>query len=777
MKAKIFLPLLLICLTQITAYSQNRRHTISGFVRDSESGETLPGAGISFQSGITVSNSHGYFSLSSDSRQDTLRCSFIGYEPVVLTFESRRDTTIDILLFPGETLSEAVISAGHAGRAGQLSITAGEVLSSPVVLSEPDVLKTLQMMPGVQGGMAGSSGILVRGGGPDENLFLLDGVPMYNVSHLLGIFSAFTPEAIKRVTLYKGAFPARYGGRVSSVVDIRTNDGDINSFHGSFSLGLLNSRMHLEGPAIKEKTTFSFTARTMNSIVAAPFLIDNGYNYSYYFYDLNGKIVHRFSAKDNLAFTLYKCRDDFHHLSDEYLEVNSERRFVAQDATNTAWGNTLMSMKWNHVFGPKLFFSTSLSWYGYDSDTSLKKFRTAADGTTLDEVRFRSDIKDLSLRAEFDYMHSKTHTLHLGAEGTRHLFAPSTQAVNRASVVSTSDSDDSAPLYDGLEVSTYLEDEYTAWDWLHADFGARFTIMNTGRKTYPSFEPRLSLIADIWKNTSISASYSRMSQYVHLLSSSQVSLPTDIWIPITDRIKPVFSDQVSLGVTYSDSNWEAGIEGYFKHSDNILEYKNGLSLLEGTGDWGDMVEMGESVSKGIEFLFRKNSGRTTGMLSYTLSKTDRRFADGSINYGEWYPSHYDRRHNILMNVNHKINHSIEFGVNWSFVSGEKITLPDRQIITTSNLTLSGISTSNFFAQKNGVTLPPSHHLDISMNWHRKFKHGRRVWNICIYNVYNAMNPDMVYIGNNQNEGGKDTYTARSLTYLPILPSMSYTYFF
>jgi len=684
---------------------------------------------------------------------------------------------LNILLKAGEILEESVVSSGYIGRAGHISITADEILSPPAVFSEPDVLKTLQMMPGVQGGMEGTAGIMVRGGGPDENLFLLDGVPMYNVSHMLGVFSAFTPEAVKKVTLYKGAFPARYGGRVSSIVDIRTNDGDLNEYHGTLGLGLLTSHIHVEGPVVKNKTTASFTARGLNTIVAAPFLIKGGYNYSYYFYDLNGKIVHRFSEGDNIALTFYKCRDDFDYLSDEYLESTEECRYIAQDATNTEWGNNLVSFKWNHVFSPKLFFSTSLSWYGYKSNSSMGKYRTSANESTRNEVNFRSDIKDVILRTEFDYMLSRTNSLHFGAEGTRHIFAPSTQEMNKVSAVSASVADNTVIRYDGFEASLYAEDEMNISDWLHADFGMRFSWMKTKQKNYTFIEPRISLVADVGNHKSISASYSRMSQYVHLLSSSQVSLPTDIWIPITDRIRPVISDQVSLGVTYSFAEWEVGAEAYYKHSDNILEYKNGVSFTEGTGDWGEKVEMGESVSKGIELLLRKNIGRTTGWMSYTLSKTDRRFPDGSINNGRWFPYHYDRRHCYLFNVSHKFSDALEFGASWTFMSGERITIPDRVILAINNITPSGASPADYFEQKNNVTLPASHHLDVSLNWHRKFKLGRRVWRFSIYNVYNKLNPNMVSVGLFYDEKGNEQFKARTMTYLPILPSMFYTYYF
>ena len=774
---KRVLLILLVALTQIPAHTQNRRHTISGFVRDSSSRETLPGAVLKSRSGITVSNAQGFFSLATGHGQDTIKCTHIGYKPAYLAISPSRDTTFDIILLAGEILAESVVSSGYIGRAGHISITADEILSPPSVFSEPDILKTLQMMPGVQGGMEGTAGIMVRGGGPDENLFLLDGVPMYNVSHLLGVFSAFTPEALKKLTLYKGSFPARYGGRVSSIVDIRTNDGDLNDFHGSLGLGLLTGHIHLDGPVVNNKTTASFTARGLNTIVAAPFLIKGGYDYSYYFYDLNGKIVHRFSKDDNIALTFYRCRDDFDHLSDEYLETTEEGRNIARDATNTDWGNTLVSFKWNHVFSPKLFISTSLSGYWYNSNSNMSKYRTSADMTTREGANFHSDIKDAILRAEFDYTLSRTNSLHFGAEGTSHIFAPSTREMNKASAVSASDSDDTIIRHDGFEASLYTEDEMNVNNWLHADFGVRFTFMNTKQKNYSLIEPRISLIADVRDNTSISASYSKMSQYVHLLSSSHVSLPTDIWIPITDRIRPVISDQVSLGVRCNYAEWEAGAEAYYKHSDNILEYKNGVSLVEGTRDWGEKVEMGEAVSKGIEFLLRKNSGRTTGWMSYTLAKSDHRFPDGSINNGEWFPYHYDRRHSFLVNVNHKFSDALDVGVNWTFKSGEKISIPNRMILAIDSATPSWVSPADYFEQKNNYTLPATHHLDVSLNWRRKFKHGRRVWNLSVYNVYNKLNPNMVSVGIRYDENGNEQFMARTLTYLPVLPSMFYTYYF
>ena len=751
--------------------SQTRRSIVSGYVRDADTGGTLPGAGVVGSKGATVTNAYGFFSLPIESPGDSLSFSFVGYGASVHHFPATRDTTVNISLFPGEALQGAVVSAGTRGRAGKISLTPAEILSNPVVFSEPDVLKSLQVLPGVQGGMEGTAGILVRGGGPDENLFLMDGVPVYNVSHLLGIFSAFTPEAVKNVTLYKGAFPARFGGRVSSVVDLRTNDGDLQSWHGTASIGILNSRLHLDGPIVKGKTTVSLTGRGMNTFFLLPFLGKMGSNYSYFFYDANAKIVHRFTERDHLQATFYACRDDFSYLSDPYLsEDQEEGRYLAQDGTDMDWGNMLASLKWNHVFNSKLFASTSFSWYGYDTYTKLRQLRTSLENKLEDRSVFHSDVKDYILNSDLDYMLSPSHTIHAGVSGTWHVFAPSTEAANKVLAISVSEKDAATRVYSGLEASVYAEDEMLIWKILHADIGFRYTLMTSGKKVYHSLEPRVSFLADITGHLGVSASYARMSQYVHLLSMSQVTLPTDMWIPVTDRVRPVISDQVSLGANYSANGWEASLEGYYKHSDGVLEYKNGVSFLSGSKDWGEMVEMGEAVSRGMELLLKKDSGLFRGWLSYTLSWTDRRFRDGSINGGRWYPSQYDRRHVLSLNLSYRFNKAWDISAGWSFASGSKMTLPQRRILT-------GYGFLQNYDQKNNVTLPPSHHLDLSLNWTRQFKHGRRVWNLSVYNVYNAMNPNMVRVGYWKGKDGTDHFGAKALTYLPILPSMSYTYMF
>ncbi|MBO4742179.1 MAG: TonB-dependent receptor [Bacteroidales bacterium] len=739
------------------------------------SGETLPGAVVWSSLGYVAANSHGFYSLPVLPRKDTLTVSYVGYRQERIVVSESVDFRQDIILLPGEELEEAVVSAATYGRAGQHVIPMNDIISAPVVFSEPDVLKALQSLPGVQSGMDGTAGIIVRGGGPDENLFLLDGIPIYNVSHMLGLFSAFSPEAIKKVTLYKGSFPPRFGGRVSSVIDIRTNDGDLQAFHGTISIGLLNSRVHFEGPLVKGKTTASFTARGLNTFFAAPFLEAKETNYRYYFYDLNGKIVHRFSPKDQLVASVYNCRDIFIHKSDEYIVEDPDRRYIAQDGTKMNWGNSLVSLSWNHVAGSKLYMSTSAAWYGYDTYSRFQEWEITTSDNKETFSDFRSDVSDVVIKTDLDYALSPSHSIHGGITGTYHRFIPTLASGVNSSAISVSEETNPEIKYKGWECAAYLEDEMTLFEWLRADAGLRYTLMSTGKTIYPSLQPRISVSADFLKGFTASLSYSRLAQYVHLLSLSQVALPTDMWVPITGSIKPIIADHFCLGVGYrGNSGWEAGAEAYYKYSQNVLEYKNGVSFVSGSNDWGEMVEMGEAVSRGLELFLKKDAGKMRGSLSYCLSKTDRRFPGGSINNGEWFPYHYDRRHSIMLDLRYQLNKDWDFSAAWSFASGCKITVPTRKLLESTVHAFAGIyQVIDGYGTKNNYTLPPSHHLDVSANWHRKLRHGRRTLSIGIYNVYNAMNPNMVVVAYDRS----NKLTAKQYTYLPIIPSFSYTYQF
>lgn len=685
---------------------------------------------------------------------------------------AQADTSLVQTLVRGEHLKEAVVRASRPVQTGKLVLGKNVILSTPSVLSEPDVLKTLQLFPGVQSGMEGTSGILVRGGGADENLFLVDGVPVYNTSHLLGIFSAFTPEAVKRVTFYKGAFPARYGGRVSSVVDIQTSEGDLNRFHATLCLGLLNSRLHVEGPIVKGKTSFSFSARGMNSIIATPVMNAIGSQYNLFFYDLNGKIVHYFSDRDALMLTFYKGRDHFSFLSDESLVEEDRKRYIEQEGMKMSWGNILATAKWNHVQGDRLFITSSLSWYGYDMSSTVQRWETTPDVKSEENSAFSTDIRDLIIRADIDFVLSPNQCLHGGLTGTRHVYSPLIKVRELKDINEQEDTPATEDSYKGWEIAGYLEDEITIGNRLTVNAGLRYTVMPVQDACYRSLQPRFSAKFYLPHDYVLTGGYGRVVQYVHLLSTTQASLPTDIWVPVTKDIRPVISDQVSMGVSRLwDQGWELTAEGYYKYSENVLEYRNGVSFQTGFHDFGEMVSMGQARSFGLEVLLRKNTGKTTGWFGYTLSKSERRFPDGSLQNSEWFPYHYDRRHTLVLNVNHRFNDRWDVGATWSFESGYKITVPTRMILTmglTREKTVTGYILTSF--SKNNYTLPSSHRLNITVNWHRSFRRCRRTLSLGGYNIYNAMNPNLVMAKFTHDK----RFVINSITYLPILPSLSYS---
>lgn len=764
-----FLPLLV--------YSQSRSVTLSGFVLDSESGESLIGAGVMAESTGVVTNSFGFFSIPLKPGRHVISCSYLGYENYEMETQLMSDTTIVVKMNPNVILDEAVVTAARKERIGITQVSVTDIKNSPVVFCEPDILKTIQMLPGVQSGLEGTAGIFIRGGGADENLFLLDGVPMYNVSHLLGVFSAFTPEAVKNVSLYKGAFPARYGGRVSSILDIRTNEGNLHSFHGSVASGLLNTKLHLEGPVINGKTSFSVSARGLNTIFAAPFLSMANSKYNYYFYDINGKLVHIFSPSNVLMFSVYHGRDVFSYLSDEELVQSGNSRYISQDGTDMNWGNFLASLKWNRVWDNRLFSNSSVSWYSFDTVSDIKEWKTQNKLTTLDETILGSSIRDLIFRSDLDFALTRSHKIMAGFTGTYHNFSP--QVSRNMRIEGSEETNALKPVsnYRGLEVATYLEDDFTIGDWLRVDAGVRYTLMTVGRRKYSSLQPRLSLDANIVRGLSVSASYARMTQYVHLLSSTQLALPSDLWVPITDRIPPVLTDHYCFGVNWNWNGWELGVDSYYKHSDNVIDYKSGSSLY-GTESWDNLVAVGESRSKGLEFSLKRNVGKAKGWLAYTLSKTERRYADGSINNGAWYPYQYDRTHNIVINGTYTFNDRIDVGATWTYASGNKMTLPSRMGIIPNKALPGYVHQGVVYLSKNNYTLPPSHRLNVSANFHKKLRRGERTWTVGIYNVYNAMNPNIVLERPIlDNEGRVVGRGIRTVTYLPFLPSFMYTYSF
>lgn len=798
--------------TALTAAAQTRNTaTVSGYITDVSSGETLIGAGVLVEGSArktptgAVTNAYGYYTLTIPAGKTALQYSYVGYESVALEMDLRRDTTINITLRPSAEIKEATVVAQkdagiQSSYLGSIDIPLVHIQRTPVVFGEADVLKAIQLMPGVQGGNEGFTGLYVRGGGPDENLILLDGVPVYNVDHMLGILSVFQTEAVKKVTLYKGSFPARYGGRVSSIVDIRTNDGNMKETHGSIGVGALTEKFHLEGPIIKDRLSYSLSARGLHTVFFDPLIRyfgkmveeETDLYANYFFYDLNGKITWRPTDKDRFFLGSYNGRDQMNVKFTEDTSTNADIDGFNRTKMGLGWGNNVVSLRWNHVFSNQLFANTTVAYNRYQMSMNSGM---RSQGTDYGGMKYRYDfdidylsgIRDWSAKADFDYVPSPRHLIKFGAEYLYHTFLPQTLTavtfvLEGSEQVNDEQKYGNTKPYTGHDISLYAEDDFSVGDHLTVNPGLHLSLFNTEGKNYWNLQPRVSAKYAWDGGWSVKAGYARMAQYVHLLSSAQVALPIDLWVPITKDIKPVTSDQFSTGVYFDGiKGWEFSIEGYYKSMHNILEYKDGTVMIATNTGWETKVEMGEGRAMGLEFFIQKTAGKATGWLAYTLAKSDRQFPNGTINLGERFPYKYDRRHNFNINVNYQVTPTVDLSGTFVFATGGTTTLPVRQ--TAILAPGSGyVQSADYVEHRNNYRLPASHHLNVGANFHKKKRHGERIWTLGIYNVYRQLNPNLVFLHYETTrktpESEPETHLVmEKVTILPFVPSVSYTYQF
>lgn len=781
----------------LNAQTPRARVTVSGHITDKASGETLIGAGVITDGAGAATNTYGFYTLTiPQGKGVSLKYSYVGYDDVTLTLDLLRDTTVNVALKANSELKEAVVSAQResgimATKMSAIEIPMNMIKNTPVLFGEADVLKTIQLMPGVQSGAEGFSGIYVRGGGPDENLLLLDGISLYNAEHMLGLFSIFQPEAVKKVTLYKGSFPARYGGRTSSIIDVRTNDGNLHETHGTVGVGVLCDKFHLEGPIAKGRTAYSISARGMHTFLFDGILRAAKVPANYYFFDMNGKLTHRFSDRDRLFLNAYYGRDIFHFMDEDEYEIaggsNEYRKY--DDKTHIRWGNLLTSARWNHVFNGRLFSNATVAFTDYRMRMGYTTSEKSLDTKYFYKYKFDygSGIRDLTAKIDFDYTPAPRHIIKFGGEYVNHAYIPETYTTVEKEndkgqmVTDTTYTNKKEKNRLGHEMSFYIEDDFTVGGWLTLNPGVHLAMFLTSGRTYWSPEPRMSAKVDFGKGVSVKAAYSRMAQYVHLLSSAQITLPIDLWVPITRNIKPVTADQYSLGLYYNGlPGWEFSVEGYWKDMHNVLEYKDGVSFMASSQSWEDNVVMGDGRAYGVEVFIQKTIGKTTGWLGYTLAKSDRVFSNGLINNGERYPYRYDRRHNISLVVNQQLGKKWDLSAVWTFATGGTTTIPEREsIVMLPDGTFTQI---DYAPHRNNYRLPPSHRLNIGVNYHKRLRRGESIWNFGVYNAYNRLNPNFVYYkADTRGDSKSSLYTRKaklkSVTILPIIPSFSYTYNF
>ena len=746
--------------------------TVSGYIEDSSSGETLIGVNVysdELQIG-TSSNSFGFFSLTLPKGEVEIIFSFVGYQDFKTKIDLSSNTKINPKLILDSQLIDEVtleskVSNVKSTQTSVISVPVKQIKSIPMLLGEVDILKSIQLLPGVQSGNEGTSGFYVRGGGPDQNLILLDGVPVYNSSHLFGFFSVFNADAIKNVKLTKGGFPARFGGRLSSVLEIDMKEGNMKEFKGEGSLGLISSKLALEGPIIKDKVSFIISGRRtyadllLNSLNPS----DSGVDGGYYFYDLNAKLNYKISNRDRIYLSGY-FGDDIFGLN--FTDNSDEFNF------GLGWGNKTATLRWNHLFSDRLFSNTTFTYsrYAFDIDQGF-------DSGDYD-LRFGyiSGLKDFGARSDFEYSPNPFHSIKFGLSYTYHDFFPGQLDLDFKYPNGVSDVDIDTVFYFSEDLVAhdaffYIEDEIKFSERLKANFGLHTGVFSIRDKSYMKLQPRFSgryMIDDKW---SLKCSYAEMQQNLHLLTNSSVGLPTDIWVPSTDSVPPQQSRQFAMSINTNLFNGvlEASLEGYYKSMNDLISYKEGSSFFDANG-WESSIETGGmGRSYGLELFLQKNNGKTTGWIGYTLSWSDRKFEN--INFGEWYPYKYDRRHDISVVMSHAFSDRLDIGATWVYGTGNAITFPQATYWSFEGGPNGDyIQTVEYYGERNSSRMNPYHRFDFGINFHKQKKSYKRTWNLSVYNLYNRQNPFFVYLAQNDNNEN----VARQVSLFPIIPTITYS---
>ncbi|MDG1841037.1 MAG: TonB-dependent receptor plug domain-containing protein [Crocinitomicaceae bacterium] len=797
MNKKIFL-IVLFFLNYSFLFTQ--KITISGYVKDAESGEPLIGAkifDIKSKKGV-IANEYGFYSLTLLKDSVRLKATFFGYGAMKYEFMPQKNKLLTINLNPIVDIEEVEISSQkrieEESQMSSFNISMEKVKALPVFLGETDILKTIQLFPGVQSGSEGASGLYVRGGGADQNLILLDGVPVYNASHLFGFFSVFNSDAINNAQMIKGGFPARYGGRLSSVLDIHMKEGNTKKFKGEGSIGIISSKLTLEGPIIKDKTSFLVSGRrTYVDLWAIP-LINSFNNNSgggkgesgsssssntggYYFWDLNAKINHKFSDKSRLYVSGYFGKDRFYgDRSNSYPDGGNQ---IDEQASNALeWGNAIGAIRWNKIISPKLFMNVTATYsqyqfgVGFTNQTTVT-YPDSAQQSSLSS-QYDSGIRDWTGKVDFTYYPNANHSIKFGLGNTYHTFIPGVNQfqVNQSGISSVDSTFGSTQQY-GHEHWIYIEDDWEISEKIKFNIGLNFSGFQARESWYPSIQPRFSGRFLVSKNSAIKASYSRMSQFLHLLTNPSIGLPTDLWVPVTDRVAPEHSNQYALGYSQTlKKGIQFSVEAYYKDMFNLVAYQDGASFFGSGLDWQDKIEIGRGNSYGVEFLLEKKIGKTTGWIGYTLNWSNRQF--DNINFGNPFPHKYDRRHDIGIAITHEFNEKVDIGVVWVFGSGYATTLAQQTYNGIDGLSSSisnnfEFTTVEHIENRNNYRMPSYHRLDVGVNLHKKRKKYTRTWSFGLYNAYSRQNPFYLYFDQDAN-GDLGLY---QLSLFPIIPSISY----
>jgi len=784
----------------ILSFGQETR-TLSGIVTDATNGETVLGAKVyipEIKVGA-ITNNYGFYSLSAPVGIYEVEYRMGGAETVKKTVDLTEDVRLDVEI--GESIQEigAIVVNGKAKentestQMGQHELDMEEIKTLPAFMGEVDLVKTIQLLPGVSSAAEGGQGFYVRGGGPDQNLVLLDEAVVYNASHLFGFFSVFNADAVKSVSLTKGGMPANFGGRMSSVLEVNMNEGNYKQFGVKGGIGAISSRLTVQGPLKKDKGSFIISGRRtyIDVIMKAAIPEDSPFaGSSYFFYDLNMKMNYKLGDKDRIYLSGYYGKDEF---SFGGAETDFNVRMP--------WGNGIASLRWNHLFSSKLFMNVAATFTDYQF-----KF-----GSEQDQFRFElnSGIRDYGAKVDFSYFPATRHKLKWGLNYTFHTFTPIGVAAESDDVVFDTGL---AQNLKSHESAVYFLDEFDLTEKIKINAGLRYSmfqhvgpytryIKGDGISTqdstieynrgdiiqfYHGLEPRISgrwLLPD---ESSIKAGYSYNYQYVHLTSLSAVSLPTDIWYPSTAKAKPQQGWQTSIGYfrNFFENTFESSVELYYKGMKNLIEYKEGALPGDNVNDNTDnLLVFGTGRSYGAEFFLKKKRGDFTGWIGYTLSKTERKFDD--LNDGEPFAAKYDRRHDLSVVLSYKLNERWIFSSSFIFATGNTLTLPSAWYVQDQDLLFA-------YGERNSTRMAPYHRLDVSAVWYskayketvdqvsgetiKKKKRFKYNWAFSIYNVYNRANPYFLYVDNDGDFlEGNFNISVKQVTLFPIIASVTWNF--
>lgn len=768
--------------------SKAKKITISGYVTDQASMETLIGATVKDkQSGTgSFTNSYGYYSIQVQPDSVLLQTSYIGFKPILKKVLVENDTIINFRLSESNALLNDVMvynTKSFSPSSGSMELTGSDISSIPATFSENDILKSLQTIPGVRAGVEGSAGMYVRGGRPDQNLVLVDGVPIYNTGHNLGLFSVFNGDAVKKVSLHKGSFPARFSGRLSSVVDIRFKDGDMQQFHGDITAGIFTTRLNAEGPIIKGKTSYSFSARR-SYIYDIVRIISNDSDYSLYMYDINAKINHRFSDRSRLYLSYYSGRDKFNTTEKSTHYDGNKEMASSKTKSNYGWGNDITSLRWNYLFNSHLFMNTTVAYSRYRFNSNSRNNERYNEQQQYTISFQESGIKDWQFSSDLEYQPNNNHYIRFGGGLILHHFSPEVHGYQeQVGIENNQNWQFNYFLNDqirGNEMSLYIEDEFPITKKLKGNLGLHFSLFDVQSKSYLALQPRLSLGYELSPKAALKISYTKMNQYVNLLSSNTISQPTDLWVPVTPNIKPMSSHQFTGGLFFDNkTGYNFSAEGFYKKMYNILEYKDGIAWKDSFTSWDENIEAGKGWAYGVELFAQKTKGRFTGWMGYTLSWNKRLFE--TINKGRQFFDKYDSRHNFNITSTFKCSKKINISASWMYATGSKTTLPlaEYQVLPNTNtdfhsfknyLNWNGDSSVKYINERNNYKMSDIHHLDIEMKYSYS---SRKTWTLSIYNLYARFNPYTARVGNDGY--GNNIIIENSL--MGIVPSISYTYKF